>query len=458
MKKYWTAAVTAIILILVGIGLALGEREMSQEDIERELAEGRFAQGVTVNDIDISSMSMEQAREAVKKAEWELAQDTVMYIKVGEREYRLAGDDFDISYDTDEVLKQAMLAGKGGNAFKRAIGKNDDNMSFFIEKSVNGTADDAALKELIEQESKNPKDASAQFTPNNSTHMTYTRSEEGVSIDLDELKKAVNEAIDDGKLTVEAPAQFTQPKVTTEELEQKIVRRAYFETSYAQYPYNDADRVSNIKKCVAIINSKRLTLAPGQSMSLNDVLGPRTEAGGWKLAPGYVSGRSEDQAGGGVCQISSTLYCAAVKADITILNRKNHTIPVGYVNQGLDATISTGGPDLVIRNDTGENIYICCGLSGKQSVYFEVYGAPFKGFTKIALMSKKVRDIQPESDIVYTYTDEMKSGQEEVYVKRRNGSEYAAYASYYDADKLVKQKKLSRSVYPAYSGEIRVGR
>ena len=91
-------------------------------------------------------------------------------------------------------------------------------------------------------------------------------------------------------------------------------------------------------------------------------------------------------------------------------------------------------------------------------MYFEVYGAPFKGFTKIALISKKVRDIQPESDIVYTYTDEMKSGQEEVYVKRRNGSEYAAYASYYDADKLVKQKKLSRSVYPAYSGEIRVGR
>ena len=73
------------------------------------------------------------------------------------------------------------------------------------------------------------------------------------------------------------------------------------------------------------------------AVSLNAILGDRTEANGWKLAPGYVSGRSEDQPGGGVCQISSTLYCAALKADLSIVQRQNHSIPVGYIAQGLDA-------------------------------------------------------------------------------------------------------------------------
>ena len=92
------------------------------------------------------------------------------------------------------------------------------------------------------------------------------------------------------------------------------------------------------------------------------------------------------------------------------------------------------------------------------SVYFEVYGIPFDGFTKILVNSEKVKTIQPSGDMIYTYTDELSPGVEQVYVKRRIGSEYTAYKKYYNGDKLIKTVKIASSKYPAFSGETRVGR
>lgn len=452
------AIIMIAVIVAVGCIVFFAGGTLSDDDIAKEYETGTFAEGLTVNDVSIGGMTMAEAKKALEPVEKKFTDETVLSMNMGEESYMLEGNDFDITFDTDQVLKDLMVLGKGGSMYNRMMYQKEGEKEFHITKTVNGIRDESCLDELIDGVCCEPKNADMSFTPNTKEHFTYKEEQTGISIDKDELKTAVNDAIKSGETSLEVPYETTQPKVTVDSLKKSIVRRSYFETSYASAPYNDSNRVYNIKKCVSIINAKKLTLAPGESVSLNAILGDRTEANGWKLAPGYVSGRSEDQPGGGVCQISSTLYCAALKADLSIVQRQNHSIPVGYIAQGLDATISTGGPDLVLKNNTSGYVYICCGLSGKMSVYFEVYGIPFDGFTKILVNSEKVKTIQPSGDMIYTYTDELSPGVEQVYVKRRIGSEYTAYKKYYNGDKLIKTVKIASSKYPAFSGETRVGR
>jgi vancomycin resistance protein YoaR len=203
--------------------------------------------------------------------------------------------------------------------------------------------------------------------------------------------------------------------------------------------------------------SDKSVLAPGEKLSLNDILGDRTEAAGWKLAPGYVRGKTEDQPGGGVCQVSTTLYCAALKADLEIVSRVNHSIPVGYADRGLDATISTGGPDLVIRNNTKENLYLRTWISAEQKLYFEIYGLPFEGFDSIGLDTEKLREIEPEGEMQVTVDETLTADEEEIIVERRRGSEWETYKCYQRNGKVIKRKSAGKSIYKAFSGEKIVG-
>lgn len=446
------------ILIIVGAVICFSGGELSPEEKEREYNEGHFIEGIYLNGEDIGGLTLSEVNEIAKDIESELAEDTVLALKIMDEEYILKSDIFNISFNTQEVLKEAILAGKGGNMLQRREFRLNGDKRFYIEKRVTGIDDALAIERVIAKMNRKAQDASMEFTPGYWEPFKYSKEAVGIEVDEKALKENIIKAVNNEETAIDVPYTEVLPKTTIEDIKNAVVRRSYFETSYADAPYNDKDRAYNIEKCVSIINDKKIVMAPGESLSLNKILGDRTQAGGWRLAPGYVLGRSEDQAGGGVCQISSTLYCAALKADLTVVKRQNHSIPVGYVNQGLDATISTGGPDLVLRNDTKENIYICCGLSGKKSVYFQIYGTPFNGFTKILINSQKVRDISPDWDVVYTYTDELNSGEEEVYVKRRDGSEYEAYKSYYNGDELIKKVKISSSIYPSYSGEVRVGK
>ena len=458
MKKVFVICAAIAAIAAIGGAVYFSGGQLTEEEIKEEYAHGRFAGDIMLNGADIGGMTMDEAKTVADEIEKQLLDDTILSLKIGEESYTLTHEVFDVSFNTDEVLKEAILAGKGGSMRDRHIFKSEGEKSFFIEKEVKGLKDTSVIDEMISKVNSDARDAQMEFSPGSWDPFKYSQGASGVAVDEDALLKEIEDALNKGDIVVDVPYTEVTPKVTVEDIKTTLVRRSYFETSYASPPYNESERVYNIQKCVQIINDAKIVLSPGETMSLNEVLGDRTEAGGWKLAPGYVSGRSEDQAGGGVCQISSTLYCAALKADLTIVKRQNHTIPIGYVNQGLDATISTGGPDLVLRNDTGADVYICCGLSGKQSVYFMIYGKPFEGFDKILITSEKVRDIEPDGDMVYTYTDELAPGEEEVYVKRRSGSEYTAYKSYYSGDELIRRIELPHSTYPAYDGETRVGR
>lgn len=135
---------------------------------------------------------------------------------------------------------------------------------------------------------------------------------------------------------------------------------------------NNYNRTENIK--IATNASSGVILKPGQEYSFNAIVGKRNKANGYKSAPVIVQGEMQEDLGGGVCQVSSTLYNAALKSGMEIVNVKNHTIPSSYVGMGRDATVTDSGIDFVFKNPYKHNVYIQNYVTGG-SIVCQVFGS-----------------------------------------------------------------------------------
>lgn len=150
------------------------------------------------------------------------------------------------------------------------------------------------------------------------------------------------------------PIQFIPPRVTTQQLKLSMQRQiSSFATYYNKRNYN---RSHNIHLASAAIH--HYVLLPGETFSFNKVVGKRTAERGYKRAPVIVRGELSEGLGGGICQVSSTLFNAVDRAGLTILTRYSHSKQVGYVPAGRDATVSWYGPDFTFRNDYDHPIMI----------------------------------------------------------------------------------------------------
>ena len=188
-----------------------------------------------------------------------------------------------------------------------------------------------------------------------------TQSSVGRTFDVAEAEKAWAAASYGDTVTI--PMTVTKPEHTTEEINDMLFRdalsknwtlvrlwnRDYCNEVRTSLSGSSADRISNVKKACERLDG--LVLIPGQTLSFNDTLGERTEANGWKPATAYANGEVRQEYGGGICQVSSTLYNAVLYANLEIVERACHQFQVGYLPWGMDATVSWGWPDFKFRND-----------------------------------------------------------------------------------------------------------
>ncbi len=180
----------------------------------------------------------------------------------------------------------------------------------------------------------------------------------GVQFDLAQAKELVEKAEPGTELVI--PATVTFPKVTKEELEKVLFRDRL--GSYTTYVSGSWGRIENVE--IAASNINYWVLNPGESFSYNDAVGPTDAAHGFHAAPGYVGGETVDVYGGGVCQVSSTLYYATLLSNLEIVTRYCHQYAPGYIRWGCDATVYEGPVDFVFRNNTDYPIRIITGWYG----------------------------------------------------------------------------------------------
>jgi len=423
-----------------------------------------FADGVRIQGVSVAGMTVSEAREALSSAEQSIIAQAQFVLQNDGVSATLTSADMTFAFDVDGALKEALSL--------TAETAKDVPLSY--------TADVAGARAKVEAFAqsihKDPVDAAAAFKTDFTAKadlqaedcFDFVEGTKGQSLDVDALmallaEKAAAHEYED----VELPILYTDPAVTADALRAKLVKRSSAVTSFKKSPYNRADRVFNVKKAASLVNGT--VLKPGDVFSMNDTLGPRTEKLGWKLAPAYVQGTTEDQAGGGVCQVSTTTYAAAVQADLTIVYRRNHSSPVHYTDMGLDATINTGSIDFKFKNSTDSNLYIVAyavdskdgkvpeGLTDK-TVHVEIFGDPLPdAYDKITMTSEKTETLEPSGEIEYIVDTTVAPDYYKEDVKRTTGSVWQSYKHYWKDGAEVKSEPLAKSTYKAYAGHITVG-
>lgn len=194
-------------------------------------------------------------------------------------------------------------------------------------------------------------------------------------------------------------------------------------------------------------------LLPGQVFSFNGVVGETTLEKGYKKAPVIVNRQLVDGVGGGICQVSSTLYNAALLAGLEILERANHSLPVGYLSPGLDATVAYGWLDLKFANDTGRAIWIRTFLDNNE-LTVSLYGSPVPG-REIRVFTSDLVTIAPETKM--TQTPDLPSGETVKVSGGQPGYRVNVWRAFYQNGKELRKEKVSSDYYHPIPAEYHVG-
>lgn len=194
----------------------------------------------------------------------------------------------------------------------------------------------------------------------NGSEVTVVPGETGRYINKEEVAPYIQN-IYEGCEPVRLPYYVIPPEIDTQTLQEKLFN-ATLATYSTSYGGSTSNRCANISRAASLING---TVIPsGEVFSFNDVVGHRTIENGFSTAKEYVDGKSVDGIGGGVCQVSSTLYSAVLYADMAITERLNHMMTVGYIPLGQDATVSDGGVDFKFKNSSDYPVKISASTSG----------------------------------------------------------------------------------------------
>ena len=284
--------------------------------------------------------------------------------------------------------------------------------------------------------------------------IVYTDEANGHGIDQSVLISSILNSDPFSNDTIDIPMHELVPSITKEMLQSKYVKRGQgYTTSFSDSTKN---RKYNIRYGAEKINGT--ILKPGDVFSANETLGKRTRSNGWKNAGAYEGGEVVQQAGGGVCQLSSTLYNAVLYADLEIVERRNHSMPVHYVNRGRDATINSVGNiiDFKFRNNTSSDIIIIAYTVGN-NLNMEIYGVPFETdeYDRIEIRTKQTGSTSIKTE--YTYDNNKPTSYKKTTSNGSKGYTVRTYKDYYKGDVRVKTDDLGVSSYKMFPKKVTVG-
>lgn len=273
------------------------------------------------------------------------------------------------------------------------------------------------------------------------------------------IDKAVLKEIIDGLEQEEdterlLPVRITMPDITSDIASSMLFRDeiASASTFFSTSTQNGKNRKHNMELAALKINN--LLLLPGQEFSFNEVVGPRDAEHGYLLAHVYSGGKVVDGIGGGICQVSTTIYNAVLKADLKVTERRNHSFTVAYVPLGQDATAFYGGTDLKFINSTGWPIKMYAKVEGNK-ISITIQGTN-EAPEKSVIISNRVLKETPYQ-VVMTDDPSLPAGTTKVKQEGSNGYIVDTYKTIKMGGKVVSQNKLHTSRYVPCTEEVLVG-
>ena len=435
-----TATVTSVLVFLGAFGGVL-----------RTATVQVFAPETSINGLDISGMSFAEGERRIMESEQAQLAMVSLPVSYNGATQTFGAAELGVSTNAEQLLDEAYRRNKAG-VFTR-----DYDLTYTpFHENTEIVLDEHALKTTL-QRFLSGRDIQAENATATydvvARSFVYTNEKAGHTANLPAILEEVK-----GKLIKKEYSTFTvsegyintvQPTVTAQILAHNTVLIGRCMTLAT----NNADRNTNIRLMCEAVDG--LMLMPGESLSLNKLVGQRTEEKGFKAAAAIVDGQLTDSIGGGICQLAGTLYNAALYADMEIVERVHHTWPSEYLPIGLDATLNWDNKDLVIKNRSEFPIYITATLKDL-AVTVEIYGQQLPDGMEIEVENVILKEI-PSPDPVLIYTDELPAGKRRTKVPSRKGYEVVTYRHYLKDGVIIHSEMLFEDHFRAMRGTILVG-
>lgn len=408
--------ILAVVLLFKGCKGGGDALESTEESIAGEAADG----GITVDGISIDDMSQEEAREAIlEQYGWDM--------KVTYKDKTASVNNL-MKERVDELLEEIY-----GGSTETSFEVNTDNM-------LDAAKAEASL--IAGNWSMVAKNGGISGYNKETGKFTFTEGTNGAVIDQDKLAADIVAAIaaKDYKAQIEAQVKEVEPELTAAQLEAKYTTIATYTTTAT----NNKGRNQNLKLATQAINGTIVN--PGQEFSFNETTGPRSTEKGYQPASSYLNGEVVQEPGGGVCQVSSTLYNAVVFAGLKSTERHAHSYEPSYVTPGEDAAVSYGGPDFKFVNNSDYPIAIKASFSD-QKVTCSVYGIPvLEEGVKVRMESEKTAELDTPAP-TYEEDQTLQPNEEKTVKSATPGSRWSTALVTYKDGKEIERIDFHNSVY-----------
>lgn len=376
-----------------------------------------------------------------------------LQVTIDGRTWQVPAGSIGARYGVDEMIDKAMLAGHSGSLPDR-IGDIFSMRGEPLQLFFHRVYDEKKLAEVAMQiaiEASVPAvDATMRFSPDSEEPFQYTEGAPGRAVSVDGLKQAMEQSL---AMRVSAPvivdSSPVAPAVTVETLKARTQLLGSFTTVLT----DDAMRNNNIKLACKAVNG--VTLQSGEVFSFNALTGERTAGKGYVDAPALSNGKLVDETGGGVCQVSTTVYNAALAAGLTVVERHAHSRPMTYVDPGRDATVDfDSGKDLRLENASPLAVYVIVRADEAQRLLTaEIYGAPSQD--TISVVEEDYRLLMPEKPVEITNAKKP-IGWSNTIVEARSGCSVSVYRIF-SSGADVRKELVSNDLYLPQRGKIEIG-
>ena len=453
----------SLLLVVAGVMLFSGKGEKNPAMLEYLQSIRRYKNGVTIEGIEVGSLSIEEARPLVEQAVSKQLRSVSITLEHEGNSWAFTAADMNLNSNLQEVLNEAISFGRIGSKDSEL----EDAKSFFIELKAERKALVNRLNLLAPEIGSAPIEPYAipELGEGNKPVFTPAQGKNGYKLDTEATADIIEDALNKRHYqhVINPVLEYIPPSLTLDFIMANTEYISSFTTRFARSSSDQVvkNRVFNIQKAAERINC--YTVQQGEEWSFNGWVGPRTKSEGWKEANGISGGKEYTlQAGGGICQVSTTLYNALLCGRIPVIDRKKHSIPSDYVPKALDATVDTSGIDLKFLNDTEAPLYIFVYItpdpksSRHLNITVSLYGRPLPEGVSYKTRSEII-EVIPRIEPKYKDDPTVPVGYQLEVVKARDGFIAKAYRDKYVNGKLESSEYLYEDKYNGNEAEIHIG-
>lgn len=411
-----------------------------------QISGDKIVKNTYIDDVNIGGLTKS---EAIEKLDKNHNVDNIE-LSYKDKVWNIEPSTVDFSYNINETVENAYKLSRKGSFFENlylTIKSNFNNKNI-LDFEVKYNED--KLKEEIENIAKGIDVEVENSTINISgSQINITDEKDGMKVNIDKTIENINKDISKGIFSSDIVVENVEPEIKKEDLKEVDTVLGSYSTKVTG-PVTG--RHTNIR--LATERTSDVLLMPGDTFSYNEHTGLRSAENGYQYAPVIVQGVLQEGLGGGVCQVSSTLFNATLYAGLEYTQLRNHSIPSGYVDMGRDAVVSDTGLDFVFKNNLEHPVYIKNYMSGN-TIICQVYGSS-KDKQNISISTNT--DKVEETPVKKVEDPSLPKGEEKVIDKGRNGYKVSTYRIYKDDNgNVLRKEKVLVSVYPKRQEVVAIG-